>query len=297
MDITFRQLQYFVALVDHRSFSAAAEASAITQPNMSHQIKQLEEALGFSLIERQRKHFLVTPEGQEVYTRARQMLTLRQELTDFAHTVGKPLEGRLNVGVIPTIGPYLLPQVVAAVRKDYPHLQLALTEAKTHELLDMVAEGKLDIAFLALPVDGTDGMRTLAVAEEPFMVALPNGHALLKKSGLTVEDILGERLLLLADGHCLRDHALEVCHRAGKVPGNVDFSATSLETLKQMVAQGAGITLLPACAARRASEEGYTVRPVVGSTVRRQLGLAWRASSLRRKEFELLGTTFGKAIG
>ena len=296
MDITFRQLQYFVALVDHRSFSAAAEACGMTQPNMSHQVKLLESYLGFDLIERQRKHFLVTEGGQEVYTRARQMLTLRQEMVDFAQAKGKPLSGALRMGVIPTIGPYLLPSVIAAVRRAHPELHLQLVEAKTPDLLHQLAEGALDLGFLALPVDGTEGMRSELIGTEPFLVALPEEHKLLKKSALTVEDILSERLLLLTDGHCLRDHALEVCHRVGKVPDNIDFSATSLETLKQMVAQGAGITLLPACAAKRAEEEGYAIRPIKGSTVVRELGLIWRASSLRRPEFELLAKTFSGAI-
>lgn len=285
---TIRQLEYAVAVADHRQFRRAAEACAITQPALSTQIRDLEELLGVQLFERDRRGILLTPEGEEVVRRARQVLADLDQLCESARC-GAPLTGPLRLGVIPTVAPYLLPRVLPAVRAAYPDLQLILREDQTGRLLEQLDGGKLDVLLLAL---GVEGVRepTLPLYDEPFVVAARRGHRLLEREAISEHELAAERVLLLEDGHCLRDQALSVCRLAG-AEESANVQATSLGTLAQMVSGGLGVTLLPLLSVEvEAPADGPTgVRPFAAPAPRRTIGLTWRPTSARADEYRLLG--------
>jgi LysR family transcriptional regulator, hydrogen peroxide-inducible genes activator len=292
-DLKLKDLRYLVAVADTRHFGRAAQRCFVSQPTLSAQLKKLEDYLGVQLIERQPKRVTLTAAGAEIVARSREMLQASEEVLELARSHRDPLAGRLRVGFIPTIGPYLLPQVAPAARKALPRLTLLLYEYRTEPLLEKLRAGELDLGILALPVD-TDGLATRELFDEPFLVALPREHCLARRSTLRVEDLAQEPLLLLEEGHCLRDQALAVCNRAG-VEENQDFRATSLETLRQMVASGAGITLLPELACRTelkhradASTGGIIVKPFARPVPTRRVGALWRTSTARRPAIEAL---------
>jgi len=278
--MNLRDLQYLVALAETRHFGHAAERCHVSQPTLSAQLRKLEEFLGVSLIERRPRRVGLTPAGEAVVGRARRMLRDADDIRALARASQDPLGGQLKLGLIPTLGPYLLPRVAPRIAKALPKLQLMLHEYQTAPLVDRVVQGDLDVAILALPVD-TKGLVTRSLFAEAFVVAMPERHRLAARKRLKAADLAGEKLLLLEEGHCLRDQALEVCARAGTE--EQDFRATSLETLRQMVAAGLGITLLPRLAAEGpfASARGLIVRPFSPPAPSRVIGAAWRRSTSR----------------
>ena len=279
--MNLRDLRYLVALADTRHFSKAAERCFVSQPTLSAQIKKLEEYLGVQLLERQPRKVTLTDTGSKVVAAARQVLQHCDEIIALARNEHDPLAGKLKLALIPTIGPYLLPLVARRLRKQLPDLQLLLYEYQTQPLLEKLRAGEIDMAILALPVEG-EGLETRTLYEEPFTIAVPSVHPLAKKSSVKLDDLSGETLLLLEDGHCLRAQALEVCSRID-VAENEDYRATSLETLRQMVAAGLGITLLPELATHGpfGSGSAVAVRPFARPVPSRTVGAAWRKSSTR----------------
>jgi LysR family hydrogen peroxide-inducible transcriptional activator len=246
--MNLRDLRYLVALADHQHFSHAAAASFVSQPTLSTQIKKLEDELGVSLVERSPRRVLLTDIGRAVAERARVVLREVDEIKELARRTQDPESGSVRLGFFPTLGPYLMPHIVPRIRARFPRLELLLVEEKTPVLVQMLVEGKLDAAGLALPLHD-DRLHAEFLFEEPFVLAVPRGHALAKKTALRVEDLAEYSLLLLEDGHCLREQALDVCHLAGSSE-RTGFRATSLETLRQMVAADVGITLMPTLAVK-----------------------------------------------
>jgi LysR family hydrogen peroxide-inducible transcriptional activator len=277
--VNFRALQYFVKLADLRHFSKAAEACFVSQPTLSTQIKKLEEELGVQLVERSPKRIMLTPVGEEVAGRARLVLNDIEQIRAVARRSSNPAEGTLRLGLFPTLAPYFLPHVVPRIREKYPRLRLQLAEEKTEDLLTMLQSGRLDTALLALPINA-EGLEIEVLFEEPFVLALPDSHALAGKREITLEDLRGAELLLLEEGHCLRDHALEVCTMA-EAHERVDFHATSMETLRQMVAADVGITLMPLLSVKPpiATTAHVVLRPFSPPAPSRTVALVWRGSS------------------
>jgi len=286
---TIRQLESLVAVADHKSFRRAAAALGISQPALSAQIQAAEHLLGVQVFERDRRSVLVTPAGDDVVGRARIALDTIDAVSAAARRRGEPLVGPLRLGVIPTIAPYWLPALLPHVRAKFPKLELVLREDQTARLLGALDAGELDAAFLALPVPGD--FTTAPIAREQFLVAAPRGDALLAKSSLGERDLDERTVLLLEDGHCLRDQALAVCERSGAVE-SMQVRATSLPTLVQMVAGGMGITLLPEAAADALVQaRGPVAVAKLAKPPGRTIGLAWRTSSARLREFRLLAET------
>ena len=288
MDLKLKDLRYLVTVADQRHFGRAAARCFVSQPTLSSQLKKLEQSLGVQLIERAPNNVSLTAAGEEIVARARRILEATDEVVTLARSQHDPLAGRLRVALLPTIGPYLLPRVAPAVRKALPRLELHLYEYQTAPMLQKLHAGELDVGILALPVD-TAGLEARELYREAFSVALPEHHPLAARHSVRVADLKGEKLLLLEEGHCLRDQALEVCSRAG-VHEQQDFRATSLETLRQMVASGAGITLLPELAGRGAyrNARGLVLRPFAKPAPVRQVGALWRKSSARRGAIDAL---------
>lgn len=279
--MNLRDLRYFVALADTRHFGKAAERSFVSQPTLSAQIKKLENYLGVQLLERQPRKVTLTETGQKILPIARRILQESDEIVSLARNEHDPLSGKLKVAFIPTIGPYLLPLVARKLRKQLPRLKLMLYEYQTQPLLEKLRAGEIELGILALPVP-LDGLESRELYEEAFTVAVPNQHALAKKQHVKIDDLTGETLLLLEDGHCLRDQALDVCSMV-EVKENDDYRATSLETLRQMVAAGLGITLLPELATRGpfGSGHGLAVKSFAKPIPSRTVGAVWRKSSAR----------------
>ncbi|MEM9533843.1 MAG: DNA-binding transcriptional regulator OxyR [Pseudomonadota bacterium] len=277
--MNIRDLQYLVALADLRHFGHAAEACFVSQPTLSTQIKKLEDELGAQLIERAPRKVMLTEVGQRVVERARLVLRDVEQIREVVRRSADPEAGVLRLGLFPTLGPYLLPHVVPQIHERYPDLELLLVEEKTEHLLSQLRDGRLDAAILALPVEG-DQLTSVPLFEEPFVLAVPEGHELDADGSLDVEALRRHTVLLLDEGHCLRDQALEVCKlaAANEKPG---FRATSLETLRQMVAASVGVTLLPVLAVKPpvAITESIRLRPFESPAPRRQLALFWRSSS------------------
>lgn len=286
---TLRQLQHFIALSEHLHFGRAAAAINITQSTLSASLKELEDTLGAPLVDRTKRSVVLTPLGGEIATRARLLIAEAEDLTQVAKAVRAPLSGAIRLGVIPTIGPFVLPYALPTLRKKYPSLQLYLVEDLTDRLVSNLREGALDAALIALPYD-TPGLEAYPIADDPFVVVAPKGHPIMEKAELTSDDVQAERLLLLRDGHCLRDHALSAC--GVRAPRHDDtFEATSLMTLVQMVDNGLGITLLPKMAVAKGliKGTGLVSRALSEDTPAREVALVWRRGTLRRGEFELLG--------
>jgi len=241
--MNLRDLRYLIALADLRHFGRAADACHVSQPTLSTQVRKLEDELGVALVERAPRQVMLTPAGKDIVERARRVLAEVEQMRETARRTADPEAGSMRLGLFPTLGPYLLPHIVSDIRARFPRLELLLVEEKTELLLGLLREGRLDAAVLALPLH-EDGLEVEFLFEEPFVVALPASHALAAYPELSLADISNEHLLLLEDGHCLRDQALEVCQLAG-AGEKEGFRATSLETLRQMVAAGVGLHLLP----------------------------------------------------
>jgi LysR family hydrogen peroxide-inducible transcriptional activator len=291
--MNLRDLGYLVALAEHRHFGRAAEASFVSQPTLSMQIRKLEDELGVELIERHPRHLLLTPAGERAVERARVILREAEQIREDARRSRSPEAGSLRVGLFPTLGPYLLPHVVSSVRQRFPELELLLVEEKTEDVLRLLREGQLDAGLLALPVN-SDQLHVEPLFEEPFVLAVPQDHPLAASAGpLPVSAIEGENLLLLEDGHCLRHQALEVCHLAGAGERS-GFRATSLETLRQMVAAGVGMTLLPLLAVQPPVAVSGSIRliPFESPAPSRRIAMLWRSSSARREFLPKLAEVF-----
>jgi LysR family hydrogen peroxide-inducible transcriptional activator len=278
--MNLRDLQYLVALAEHRHFGRAAEACFVSQPTLSTQIRKLEDELGVSLVERTPRKVLLTEVGSEIATRAREVLNEVDQIRAVARRTRDPESGTVRLGIFPTLGPYLLPHAVPMVREAFPKLELLLVEEKTEVILRLLREGKLDVGILALPLH-EDSLHVEFLFEEPFVLAVPQSHALARRQGqLKLADLSNESLLLLEDGHCLRDQALEVCHLAGAGERN-GFRATSLETLRQMVSAEVGITLLPVLAVKPPVAQSGNLRLIEfkAPPPSRRLAMVWRKSS------------------
>jgi LysR family hydrogen peroxide-inducible transcriptional activator len=277
--MNLRALQYFVKLADLKHFSKAAEACFVSQPTLSTQIKKLEDELGVQLVERSPKNIMLTPVGVEIAERARLVLSDIDQIRAVARRSGNPADGVLRLGLFPTLAPYFLPHVVPSLRRRYPNLRLQLAEEKTDAILRMLRQGELDAALLALPIND-EGLELEALFEEPFVLALPGDHPLVSKETITINDLEGAELLLLEEGHCLREHALAVCSLA-HAHERVDFHATSMETLRQMVAADVGITLMPMLAVKPpiAATENIVIRHFKHPAPSRTIALVWRGSS------------------
>lgn len=285
---TLRQLEYLVAVAETLNFREAARFVHVTQPALSAQIQQLEEQLGVALFERDRRRVLITPAGSTAANNARRVLAGVDELTRQARGFKAPLEATLKLGVIPTIAPYLLPRTLQTVRESYPELRLVLREEQTHVLLGLLTTGRLDAALLALPHGRTD-LIDRSILDDPFFLAAPAGHPLADLSVVDEAHLQGESVLLLEDGHCLRDQALAICHSLG-AHELLDFRASSLTTLLQMVRGGLGVTLIPEMAIESESRAGgnLAIVPFRDPAPTRTIALCWRKTSTAGAELELL---------
>lgn len=277
--MNFRALQYFVKLAELRHFSKAADACFVSQPTLSTQIRKLEEELGVSLVERAPRKVMLTPIGEDIAHRARHVLRDIEHIRDAARRSKDPETGNIRLGIFPTLAPYLLPHVIPVIRKRYPDLRMQLAEEKTEEIINMLDQGRLDAGLLALPV-AEPGMEIEVLFDEPFVTAMPASHPLCDKTSITMQDLAGEELLLLAEGHCLRQQALAVCELAG-AHERVDFHATSMETLRQMVAANVGVTLMPVLSVKPPipATENIALRPFAEPAPSRTIALVWRNSS------------------
>jgi LysR family transcriptional regulator, hydrogen peroxide-inducible genes activator len=286
--ITLRQLRYLSALAKHGHFGRAAEACAVTQPALSMQIRDLERTLGVAVVERRPGDVILTDVGREIARRADDVLTASRDLVDFARHRGGLLTGRLTLGVIPSLAPYLLPRILPLLQTRFPELRLELRETQTRQLVEDIKSGTLDAAMLALPVGESD-IVTIALFEDLFLLAVPSGDPRPEATRVAAEDIDHSRLILLEDGHCLRDQALEVCHLSGASEKS-GFRATSLETLRQMVATGAGVTLLPELAGRGAyrNARGVVLRAFAKPVPVRHIGALWRKTTAREAAIDAL---------
>jgi len=277
--LNIRALHYLITLADLRHFSNAAERCHVSQPTLSTQIRKLEEELDVQLVERSPRQVMLTRVGQEIVERARSILSEVDAIRSIARRARDPDSGTLRLGIFPTLAPYFLPHVIPDLRQRYPRLKLRLFEEKTEDLLAMLAEGRLDAGLLALPIHD-DGLVTHRLFVEPFVVAMPEQHPLAANKVISIDDLASEELLLLSDGHCLREQALEVCKMAG-AHEKLDFHATSMETLRQMVAANTGITLMPTLAVKApvAPIDNLVTRPFEGKGPNRTIAMAWRKTS------------------
>lgn len=278
--MNLRDLKYLVAVADTRHFGRAAEACFVSQPTLSTQIRKLEDFLGVTLIERNNRQVLLTSIGEKVVAQAREVLRNSDQLVRLAREASDPFGGEFRLGIIPTIAPYLLPNILPAIREAYPGLQVQLVEAQTATITESLRAGRLDALILALPVEG-ESFRTLPLYDEPFYLALAPAHPLHRLNSVRSRDLQEMDILLLEDGHCLRDQALEVCKQQD-ARENSNFSASSLETLRHMVAANIGITLMPELAM---NEHDRSVRYIPfepgNDAPHRTVGLVWRSTSTR----------------
>ncbi len=293
---TLRQLEFLDALAREGGFSRAAEVCHVTQPTLSAAIKELEALLGVQLIEREARGSRLTQAGEETVRRARIVLCEAQDLVAAAHEADQPLSGPFRLGAIPTIAPYVLPKILPGLRQQYPALKLYLREDTTDRLIDGLRERRLDAALIALPWDAA-GIESESLAEDEFLFVGPRDHPLASRNGLSPGDLDGRELLLLEDGHCLRDQALSVCALPPSAR-QMEVSATSLTTLVHMVAGGLGVSLLPRLAADAGVAAGadVAVRAFTEPVVGRAIGIAWRSGSPRRADAMRIGEIVKTAL-
>ncbi|MGF6155483.1 LysR family hydrogen peroxide-inducible transcriptional activator [Ensifer sp. KUDG1] len=285
--LTLRQMRYFEALASARHFGKAAELVHVSQPALSAQIIEMENHLGVKLVERSRSGVFLTRKGEEVLARTRAILAEVDQLELSARTSSGTLEGRIRIGVIPTLAPYLVPRLVPHLRQVYPAIEIELKESVTSRLVADLGEGLLDAVVAALPIE-TDGLSTKPLFSDRFFMAMADDERNILMSPLTEDQVDVEQLLLLEEGHCLRDQALAVCSTAGK-RRLVSFGATSMTTLLQMVANGMGMTLIPEIAiATEAARNSIRIVPFAAPEPAREIGLIWRRSSPRERDMEAL---------
>ena len=288
MNPTIKQLRYVCAVAEYRHFSKAAAACHVTQSTLSAAIQELESQLGVIIFERTKKSVLITPLGERLLHQARLVLGTVEDFVSLAKSHEEALADEIRLGVIPTIGPFLLPHLLAELRKQYPKLKLYLKEDLSAQLVQKLQQGQLDLIILAFPYALPD-METLRLFRDEFLLCLPPGHQLEKSKLVRQQQLQGESLLLLEEGHCLRDHALEACKLESS---NTDlvYQGTSLHTLVQMVANGLGVTLLPAISVEGdvLGDTHLQLKHFSNENVSREIGLAWRKSDPRREEYLLL---------
>ena len=284
--MNLRDLQYLVAVADHLHFGKAALAVHVSQPTLSMQLKKLEESLGVQLFERTNKRVMLTPIGHDIVARARRTLNEAAQITRIAHTAKDPEAGTLKLGIFPTLAPYLLATLMPRMRKQFPRLTLLLVEERTDALIRQLETGSIDLAILAMPVEN-DHFAQKRLFEEPFLLAVANAHPLAKRKSVSVADMQDESVLLLEDGHCLRDQALEICHLAG-IGESANFRATSLETLRHMVAASQSVTLMPKLATDQ-RDGAMRYIPFKSPPPSRTIGLYWRTTSARTELFHAIG--------
>ena len=283
--MNLRDLQYLIAVADLRNFSQAANQCCVSQPTLSNQIRKLEETLGVVVFERSNKRVMPTETGEQIIALARRVLREVDAMHDVAQSAQDPLAGKFRLGAFPTLSTYIFPSLVPKITAALPQLRLVLVEEKTQTLLDRLKRGELDAALLALPVYD-DQLAVRALFDDEFFLAVPPLHPLAKKKQAEQTDLSNSKLLLLEEGHCLRDQALEVCHRVG-MEEEQDFRATSLETLRQMVKAGSGITFMPNIAIQP-DETGICYVPFKKPAPYRTIGLVWRKTTARQTVIEKL---------
>ncbi|WP_102226381.1 LysR substrate-binding domain-containing protein [Acidimangrovimonas sediminis] len=291
--MNLRDFEYLVALADHLNFRRAAEVCNVSQPTLSGQIRKLEDELGVALFERAPRNLIVTAAGAEAVARARRILDEVGQLRAATARLGPQGNLRLHLGIFPTLGPYLLPHLVPALMQRFPGMELLLTEEKSAVLHRHLVEGRLDAAVLAMPVEDRH-LTGMELFSERFLLAVPSSHPLAAEPAIGAGQLQGQRLMLLEDGHCLRDHALEVC-RLGGAAEQDGFRGTSLETIRQMVRAGVGITLLPALACRDGGGTGdLSLVPLRDPRFRRRIGLFWRRSLAETRFLEEAAGVIGQ---
>lgn len=295
--MNLRDLRYLVAVAEHKHFGRAAEACFVSQPTLSTQVRKLEDELGVTLIERTNRQVMLTPVGERIVAQAQRVLREVSQMVHIAEEHKDPYGGEFRLGIIPTVAPYLLPKILGPMRKAFPKLRIQLTEAQTAVLTRMLREGDLDAAVLALPLE-EDHLIQQPLYREPFYFAVSRNHPKAAKKTVRLADLDNEQVLLLEDGHCLRDQALDIC-RSHNATENTNFRATSIETLRQMVAANVGITLMPELAiSGRSGQVRYL--PFSGEEPHRDIGLCWRASSTRSELLtelaRLLNTTMAQVM-
>lgn len=289
---TFQQLRYLIAIADTGTFSAAADAEFVSQPALSAQIKELEKKLGVTLFERSARGVMLTSLGAEVLQRARVVLREMSDLVESSKHEGSVLRGHVGLGVIPTLAPYVLPDIVRSLTTTHPEAELHIHELQTNLLLESLRRGDIDFGLLALPIS-SDEFSSAPIAEDKFLLAMPVHHPLAKSTApLKLEKLRGERVILLEEGHCLRDQVTRVCQLAYSEPSEIQ--ATSMATLSQMVAAGLGVTLLPECAEKVEASpgRGIVTRQFAGRSPSRTIGLVWRKTTPYADTF----LTFAKSI-
>jgi LysR family transcriptional regulator, hydrogen peroxide-inducible genes activator len=274
--MNLRDLKYLVSVAKEQHFARAAKASFISQPTLSMQIKKLENELGVQIFERSQKSFLVTKVGKEILAKAEIILREAEEIKNIARNSKDPFSGELRIGAFPTLASYFFPKILGKISKKFPKLKLFLVEEKTEVLLQKLQEGEIDAAFIALPIEARD-FQVEEIFSEPFLLAVPKNHALAKNKKIQAKNLKNQKLMLLEDGHCMRSQALEVCDIVGAFEQQ-DFKASSLETLRQMVEIGVGITLMPEIAIRKDDKIAYLE---ISNAPKRTIGLVWRKSSAR----------------
>jgi LysR family hydrogen peroxide-inducible transcriptional activator len=286
--LTLRQLRYFDALAHHLHFGRAADAVSVSQPALSMQIRELEATLGIALVERQPNAVRLTEQGREIARRAARILAETRDLLDYGRHAGEVLTGSLRLGIIPSIAPYLLPRVLPALTQAYPNVDLQVRETLTQGLLSELGQGNLDVILAALPLEGHD-IESRALFDDRFLLAVRNRPDLDERTRVPPSSVDGSTLLLLEEGHCLRDQALNYCEGV-RPEGRSTFGATSLSTVMQMVAAGYGVTLLPElCASVEVRDDRVSLLRFTDPQPQRCVGLAWRRSSPRRQDFDALG--------
>ncbi|WOK37330.1 hydrogen peroxide-inducible genes activator [Sphingomonas sp. C3-2] len=285
---TLKQLQYLVALRDHGHFGRAADACFVTQSTLSAGLRELESLIGITLVERTRRVVRFTPLGEKIADKAVRVLQEAEELSGMARAAGKPLSGDLRMGVIPTIAPFLLPKILPRIRQDWPELKLYLREETSRSACESLHHGQVDCVLLALPYACGD-VETAALFEDRLFVAFPQGEREHLPALVNADAIDESRLLLLEDGHCLKDHALAACNRP-ELRAEAAMLGTSLHTLVQMVDNGLGVTLLPEMAVDAGILDGTTIeaRPLDAANPSRRIALVWRKGSPRERDFQLL---------
>lgn len=287
---TLQQMRYLVAVADALHFRRAAEATHVTQPTLSAQLKEMESRLGVQLVERSRSRVILTPIGEEIAGRARNILRDVEEMREVAKIGQQPLHGTIRVGVVQTLGPYLLPLLVPDLHASHPDLRLYVREGLAEVLIDRLEGGALDLLFFPLPIRQSD-IETEVLFREPLLVVAPQEHRLAQKEKIARRDLKGETVLTLEPGHRLYEQVREICAEF-EADLSHDFEGTSLDTLRQMVAMGMGLSLLPALYVRSevARENLVVARPMSGPAPSRMIGIAWRRGTVRDLEFRELGS-------
>ena len=275
--MNLRDLKYIVEVARQKNFAKASQAVFVSQPALSMQIKKLEETLGVDIFERDKQNFLITPAGEEILKKAEIILRESEELKAIAKSFKDPQNAEVRIGAFPTIASYYLPSFTKNLHKKFPQLKIYLFEAKSDELVEKLKNGELDLAILAMP-QADDNLAGEKIFSEKFLLATPKNHPLAKKTKIQIKELKNQELMLLEDGHCLRDQALEICSTV-KAYEYTDFQATSLETLRQMVANGTGITLMPEIAVRSDDKIVYVK---IFNAPFRTIGIYYRKSSVRK---------------